>query len=502
MKAATDEWAAEAWHRCMVGHGQRQFQIPMSIRADRTWLLDPWDAPYVEGMAAYLFDGAGDEPPVLGTRAYVAPAQLAAEEREHRKAALSASVLYGRVMSFDDLSVVRTAATHRTRVSRASTQCVVEPASVFAPLPRILRDYPHPLGTPAALPRVAYYFAGEVARADEAAQRRFELAVELEHVVCLTVGLDFERRVSLRGWLVPDATMAYLGDYRGLPSIPMLGPDGYRVTIDRVLRDCEAASRAPAACRTSRECWATGGLQLFVTFRPDGSYVMPRRRGGGPRNRGAGSSGRGAGGYQTMNAPPGPGALMVAPLPPTGVPMQPGTGTPPKVAAGNKARLPPSVPSERAPPPLRSQPVPPSAAEQRLGQLVLPDLVVRQLFGRVVTARDDVRPTGWPLQALGLLVNQRIDALMTESQRRGDDVRRRLAAAEADLARERATVDRWVAWNEEQERVRRTEARNPPRSDVGGRYRSRVPERDDYADDDGYGYDIEYGQKRPRCDDY
>jgi len=85
---------------------------------------------------------------------------------------------------------------------------------------------------------------------------------------------------------------------------------------------------------------------------------------------------------------------------------------------------------------------------------------------------------------------------MTESQRRGDDVRRRLAAAEADLARERATVDRWVAWNEEQERVRRTEARNPPRSDVGGRYRSRVPERDDYADDDGYGYDIEYGQMR------
>jgi len=126
MEAGTDEWAAEAWRRCMVGHGQRQYQVPASIRADRTWLLDPRDAPYVEGMAAYLFDEVGDEPPVLGTRAYVAPPSLGVEEREHRRTALAVSILFGRVMTFDDLSVVRTVATHRSRVSpRSRASCAI-----------------------------------------------------------------------------------------------------------------------------------------------------------------------------------------------------------------------------------------------------------------------------------------------------------------------------------------------------------------------------------------
>jgi len=171
--------------------------------------------------------------------------------------------------------------------------------------------------------------------------------------------------------------------------------------------------------------------------------------------------------------------------------------------------VPPGGPTARAPG-LRSQPVraPLKAAPKvpakvpATGQLVVPDDVVRAFFARAISSRDAVRAGGWTLEALGLLVNQRIDALLAESRKRAEEADRRVAATEASLAKERATVDRWVAWHEAQEQERRDEARNPPRSHLGGnRYRSRNYERDEY-DDEGCGYDYEYGQKRPRRDEY
>jgi len=326
MAVGTDEWSAQAWRRFTSGHGHRMCQIPATLRTDRTWLLDPSDAPYVEAMEDFLFEGVDREPPVLQTSAYTVPAQIAIEARERQKAALSVSVIYGRVMTYDDYAVVRTATSHRSKVSHAHTKCVVEPASVYAELPRILREYPHPLGTSATLPRVSYYFGGEVAGASDAVRARYVLACELEHVVGLTGGLDYERRITKRAWIVPDATLAFIRDYLDLPPIPFTG-GSQKVSVASVVAELELTARTPPASRTQREDWATGGLQVFLMYRDDGTLVMPRRRGPGSRLRNTlgaqGVGGKGGGsqpsGYRSMQDPPtADDQLVCDPVPSSG----------------------------------------------------------------------------------------------------------------------------------------------------------------------------------------
>jgi len=121
MESGPSEWAGQAYRRWASGYGQHMYQIPEGVRCDRTWLKEAADASYVERMAAFLFEGEGKEPPVLAPEVYRTPPLLGSDVRERRKTALSASVVFGRVLSFDDFTVARAAASHRKKVSSTAT---------------------------------------------------------------------------------------------------------------------------------------------------------------------------------------------------------------------------------------------------------------------------------------------------------------------------------------------------------------------------------------------
>jgi len=504
MAAGTDEWSAQAWRRFTSGHGQRMFQIPATLRTDRTWLLDPSDAPYVEAMEDFLFEGVDREPPVLQTSAYTVPAQIAIEARERQKAALSVSVIYGRVMTYDDYAVVRTATSHRSKVSHAHT----------------MREYPHPLGTSATLPRVSYYFGGEVAGASDAVRARYVLACELEHVVGLTGGLDYERRITKRAWIVPDATLAFIRDYLDLPPIPFTG-GSQKVSVASVVAELELTARTPLASRTQREDWATGGLQVFLMYRDDGTLVMPRRRGPGSRRRNAigaqGVGGKGGGsqpsGYRSMQDPPtADDQLVCDPVPSSGQ-LGPGAPTggqalrpllrsqPAPSVVGGGARG--SQPLSRAPE-VQVPRLPVVAPLPVMATSLVPDGMARSLMPFIMGARVPYRANGWPLQELAALMRERIETLEGAAlgvRERMAEMRREVEDAQADLARERAIVDRWVGGGQMGPSTRRDEYRNSSRWYSGARGYDDAYDREE---DDGYerGDRDGYGQKRVRREDY
>jgi len=93
--AAAGSWSRGIVSRFTRGYGGERFQIPAGLRTDRTFLLAPEDARYVERTSAYLFAGVGDAPPLAELpEVYCCDPAPAAEEVQRRRSALSACVLF------------------------------------------------------------------------------------------------------------------------------------------------------------------------------------------------------------------------------------------------------------------------------------------------------------------------------------------------------------------------------------------------------------------------
>ena len=135
MRSAEDTWGRAAGRRFANGPpGSQRYQIPASIRCDRSWLRDVNDAIYVDRMDAFLWKGTPEEPPFISVASvFVCPRTLSERQRAEWKTALSLSVISKSVVSYDDHFALRHVNADDYRVSHASAPWVV-PSELYLSL--------------------------------------------------------------------------------------------------------------------------------------------------------------------------------------------------------------------------------------------------------------------------------------------------------------------------------------------------------------------------------
>ena len=210
---------AEEICRRFVDASRCRYQIPGTVRCDRTFLVDAVDGLYVKKTSAWLFDGVGRFP-VMSSGSV---RNVVVEERLHRewKTAFSLLVGSGRVISFADYTCFRGLHAHDTDVRfcgrfEGRTTTLV-PFYDFPAVPSVVSGLFPPLSLSVRLPRVAFYFGQVVLSASGVIRKRYESAYVIEWAYAVAAALGLEWGAFRRVWVCDEECLAFLRKFVGFP---------------------------------------------------------------------------------------------------------------------------------------------------------------------------------------------------------------------------------------------------------------------------------------------
>ena len=313
------DWRQQAMDR-LAERSRGRYPVPKTIHCDRTCLLHPSDAEYVDKMQAFLFGHDTADPPLLtspglwGVR--VGHDHVWADETKIEWTIASA---LGRALSYDDYYVARRQEQHPHRLQlfnfRGTRFTLCQPWEQFPTLPAgvTLRTDLRGISMPRI--RALTYFAHVAKRfGGNVAERWFtSFTYELFAHSLVAHKLAWIRPLgySPRVWVVSDAYVEWVHSVRGIPDIPVISSGGEQiapVNVANVIAILTAASKSTRS--VARRDFATNTVMSFVLCpegpdRPDDP--LPRRA----RNR---SQARGPDEITPVGTPRGAIAVETPPL--------------------------------------------------------------------------------------------------------------------------------------------------------------------------------------------
>ena len=296
-----------------------RYPVPKMIHCDRTCLLHPSDAEYVDKMQAFLFGHDTADPPLLtspglwGVR--VGHDHVWADETKIEWTIASA---LGRALSYDDYYVARRQEQHPHRLQlfnfRGTRFTLCQPWEQFPTLPAgvTLRTDLRGISMPRI--RAVTYFAHVAKRfGGNVAERWFtSFTYELFAHSLVAHKLAWIRPLgySPRVWVVSDAYVEWVHSVRGIPDIPVISSGGEQiapVNVANVIAILTAASKSTRS--VARRDFATNTVMSFVLC-PEGpdrpEDPLPRRARNRSQARGPDEItpvGTPQGGYRRGDAP-------------------------------------------------------------------------------------------------------------------------------------------------------------------------------------------------------
>ena len=210
---------AEEICRRFVDAPRCRYQIPGTVRCDRTFMGDAVDGLYVKKTSAWLFDGVGRFP-VTSTGSV---RNVMVDERLQREWKTSFSLLVGsgRVISFADYTCFRGLHAHETderfcgRFEDRTTTLV--PFYDFPAVPSVVSAVFPPLSLSVRLPRVAFYFGQVVLSASDIIRKRYERAYVVEWAYGVAPALGLEWGAFRRVWVCDEECLAFLRKFVCFP---------------------------------------------------------------------------------------------------------------------------------------------------------------------------------------------------------------------------------------------------------------------------------------------
>ena len=295
--------------------------VPPEVPCDRTCLLHPRDAVYVDRMAAYLFaEGEGMEVPFLDDQGLCV--HVGSDEkwaRETLQEWLSVCVT-GRYIAYEDFLVVRrqdqTELDSIRKQENGNVERLLQPIEWFPPYPEFFRVRFGVRRVSMPVVKALYYFAHVVQRAGSAlVRKRWETALCYEIVAHGLVALEsaWSRPLVDRPklFVAPALFVEWIHELRNAPDIRVFSLDEsvqYRsINLVRMHRILEYLGKTNRRLQT--RCDPLDGVQYSFLWAPttysgsaDGLLpIVPRSSRGrsdrGYRLRQMASGGVGAGGY-------------------------------------------------------------------------------------------------------------------------------------------------------------------------------------------------------------
>ena len=205
--------------RRFVDASRCRYQIPGTVRYDRTFLVDAVDGLYVKKTSAWLFDGVGRFP--VMSRGSVRNVVVDERLQRERKTAFSLLIGSGRVISFADYTCFRGLHAHETDVrfsgrfeDRTTT---LVPFSDFPAVPSVVSGVFPPPSLSVRLPRVAFYFGQVVLSANASVRTRYERAYVIELACGVAAALGLEWGAFQRVWVCNEECLAFLRKFVDFP---------------------------------------------------------------------------------------------------------------------------------------------------------------------------------------------------------------------------------------------------------------------------------------------
>ena len=420
------------------------YQVPDSLRSDRTFVRFRWEAQYLEGLDRFIrgslvipMDAAED------LRSYPYPWQLGDMERKKEHTAWSCAHIFGRAMEFSDYAWIRAPGSDPFKV-RGTGTTVICPNRFFPGLPAVIVSSLPPCLLSVGLPPLARLFMDSFHRASGDLRDRLHILMETEWLYFVAAELrrdgDLRCGVVLFGQGLQDRLRRFCTVDRRALAHNGAEVNPYWSSTDPLdfVKVWSMVELAHASPHRKKRDGPTGRTCHYVVYDPAVHRVVTQNR-ELTIDRGARRGGTRTGtalGSITPAAPPAPTAAAT----PVATPVTP---APPGPVQGVQVQG-AQVPSAYAPlvSPLVQSPVQgPGNAIPRVEDLAIRfrDIDLRNsVLARRFLVHEDVRPAGW---TVGEVLTVATSCLGRATQRY-EDCERRLNEALRNMERIRGERNR------------------------------------------------------------